>query len=520
LIRVLDMNANCRLKLGGCLMTSAIIIIMLSATFLITPVQGQPESWTRLPSKVADPGDTVYFDVEIKAWFDDIYNFTVLDLPNEWKVHFLYDNYEITEIAINANEQVSIKISIETTEETLPSSYSFTFTATAVNEPSDTTSIILTITIHEMDEESIRDVEMMTFFPDVISEAGEIIEYQITITNTGETDELFYLTSDIPSTWNITYASSVNPSVSSLFLPSGQSTTLTVQVGTPEEAESIRYELNVGLTSQDSVLSQSLELSAELTLAEQEEEPEVEIISQFPEVTVDAGSDLLYPITIRNELNEDVSISLSASSLPENWVVSFVSGDVELSQVRLTSGDSVNLVVWVTPPSTVTVGNYTVTIIGESEEGLLYGAIDLKARVVGSYSLNVETSTLFDRVDSGGSTSITITVTNTGESTLSSVRLEVSPLGDWELSYTPAQVSSLDPKESATFTLTIDVPTDTVVGDYLIDIGSRSDQVTSDDTVQVRVTVETPTSWGLIGIGIAIAVIVVLILVFRKFSRR
>src|SRR4030067_364545 len=100
------MSVNYRLKFKRFLVFSALLILMMSTTFLTIPVEGLPTGWTRLPSKTAEPGDLVYFDIEIKSWFDVIYNLTVTDLPNGWTTHFENTNDEITQIAIKTGETV------------------------------------------------------------------------------------------------------------------------------------------------------------------------------------------------------------------------------------------------------------------------------------------------------------------------------------------------------------------------------------------------------------------------------
>lgn len=145
--------------------------------------------------------------------------------------------------------------------------------------------------------------------------------------------------------------------------------------------------------------------------------------------------------------------------------------------------------------------------------------IELKATIVGSYALSSEPSTLLTSVATGGSVTFTARITNTGSTLITGVRLGINTPEGWESSITPIGIERLEPLESFTFTLVIEVPEDTVAGDYLITLRGLSDQVMS-DSVQVRVTATTTTSWGLIGVGIAVVVIVALVLVFMKLKRR
>jgi len=252
--------------------------------------------------------------------------------------------------------------------------------------------------------------------------------------------------------------------------------------------------------------------------AEEVEESGVKITTKFPDVTVEAGKVVQYPTTIAN-LGETDRLLLLSVEPPADWKASFKSGVLEVSKLYMEAGGSENLVIEVTPPSTVSIGAYTIPVEIESEDGAIYTEMELRVTIVGSYALSLEPSTLLTSVTVGGSTMLTAKVTNIGYSSVTGVRVSVEAQSGWELSITPIQVESLRPNEFFTFTLVLTTPGDAVAGDYLITLTGLSDQVES-DPVQVRVTATTPTSWGLIGIGIAVVMVFALLFVFIKFRRR
>ena len=206
--------------------------------------------------------------------------------------------------------------------------------------------------------------------------------------------------------------------------------------------------------------------------------------------------------------------------IPSGWetLIKSVSGEA-VTEINLDGGDSVDFIVEVTPPSTVSLGSYTIPVHVKSGDGAINIKLELKANIIGSYQLSLEASTLLTGVTVGGQTTFTAKIKNVGQTPVTSVRVNVDAPEDWEASVTPVQVESLKPLESYTFTITVETPEDTVAGDYLLTLKGLSDQVES-DSVSVRITVTTLTSWGVIGIGIAIVAIVALILAFVKFKRR
>jgi len=252
--------------------------------------------------------------------------------------------------------------------------------------------------------------------------------------------------------------------------------------------------------------------------AEEVEEAEVKFTTKFPDVTVEAGKVVQYPITITNSGDADRLMLLSVEP-PTNWKVVFKSGALEVSRIYMVAGGSENLIIEATPPSAANISTYQIPVQIKSENGDIYAEMMLKATIVGSYAVRLEPSTLLTSVTTGDSTTLTAKITNTGYTPVTGVRVSVEAQSGWESSVTPIQVESLRPNEFFTFTLVVKTPGDTVAGDYMITLTGLSDQVRS-DPVQVRVTATTPTSWGLIGVGIAVIMVVALLFVFIKFRRR
>jgi len=304
--------------------------------------------------------------------------------------------------------------------------------------------------------------------------------------------------------------------VTEVTLDSSEFVDLIVEVTPIVTAKIGEYGIVVKAESIDGNVTASLSLSITLTEAGEEE---IQVAATFLEVTAEAGNVVRYPITIINSGETDRSLLLSFVEYPIDWKVAFMSEDIEVSGLYLTAGESENLVVIVTPPSTANIGSYAIPVQVESEDRAIRVRLELKATITGSYVLSFEPSTLFTDATVGGSTTFTVRITNTGQTPVTSLRLDVDAPEGWETSVSPSQVESLKPLESSTFTVVTETPADTVAGDYLIQLKGLSDQVESDE-VQIRVTATAPTSWGLIGIGIAAVVIVVLIVVFKKFRRR
>jgi uncharacterized membrane protein len=257
--------------------------------------------------------------------------------------------------------------------------------------------------------------------------------------------------------------------------------------------------------------------TAQLSLVEAEKAG-VTITTRYPEVTVEAGNAVQYPTTITNVGEADQPLSLYVET-PADWKGVFLSGTLEVSKLYLEAKQSESLVIKITPPKTVATGIYTIPVQVLAEDGTVYAEMELKTTIVGSYSLGLESSTLLTSITAGGSTSLTVKVTNTGQSSITGVGLDVEVPTNWESSISPIQVDVLRSSESYTFNVVVEAPGDTVTGDYMVTLAGLSDQAESSQ-VQVRFTVTTPTEWGLYGVGVAVIFVVALVVVFLKFKRR
>lgn len=360
-----------------------------------------------------------------------------------------------------------------------------------------------------------QEVELKSTYLSVSEEIGRVIYFPLSILNKGEVSETVDLVGIVPDGWLISFVTSTQMAVQSLYLTSGQSEDLTIKVEPSEDAIVGDYVVIVTALSKDDVLRDSLELEVNL----REATSDVEIISTFTDVTVEAGETINFPIAIWNKGETDALFLLTVISVPENWKTVFTSEDIEISSVLITAGESLTLQLEVTPPSAVETGIYPIIVYTESDDGLIKKQIDLKVSIVGSYELNLELSTLYTTVTIGNSLTFSSTVRNNGQSPITTLYLEAVLPEDWDITINPAQVSTLAPREYTTFTLVVETPSDTVAGDYLVTLQALSDQAESDE-VDLRVTAKASTAWGFIGFGLAGVFVIGLVIVFMRFKRR
>ncbi len=456
-------------------------------------------------TRVENPGDIVLLPFTIS---------NIGDQPEE--VHFLTQNSAgwATRILDQSGE---IKKALLTSgsmnlnlEVTIPSTASENSTVSLTVLGRTSSTLKFTIIVQER-----RGITLSSTFPDASSEIGGSINYPLSIANTGEMDEAVELMWVIPTGWKIQFINAEKTDILSLFLKAAQSEKLTVKMTPSVNATIGVYNMTVSAVSKDGKLRASLDLTANL----RETTGEVEVISTFKEATLEAGKVLQVPIQIWNKGDKDTLTLLEVLSIPVNWKAAFNYENVYVSQILVGASEVISLKLEVTPPSIVDVGSNNVVFAAKTENGVVLKQIDLGVNIVGSYKLGLELSTLYTTVNTGSSTSFTVKVTNTGQSPVTTLSLNVVAPDGWSVSVAPVQVTSLASSDSYTFNIVTQIPESTVAGDYMITLKAQSDQVSSGET-QLRVTASASTSWGLIGLAMVAIVIIALVVVFRKFSRR
>jgi len=461
-----------------------------------------------ISSLAASPGDKLLipFSVSNIGGESETVEF-LTSHPEDWSIRVLDQaGREIRKAELSSS--VSLNLQLEVTIPIMATGHN-SLTLTAAGNTNSTLKFTIDV---EPPSESI----LFCQFPGKSATPGDTVRFQLRLKNPFRSEMRFKLSiSSIPAGWDVSVKTSSGESITEVTLDGNEFVSLIVEVEPPETAKAgNEYSLTVTAESSDLIVTDSLPLTVSLTEAKED----IRIAAKYPEVTVEAGKAVQYPITISNFGDTDRLLLLSVEP-PNDWDVAFKSGTIEISRLYLEAGRSENLIIKATPPSTVNIGTYVIPVQIKSEEGVIYAEMNLKATIIGSYEIILEPSTLLTSMTAGSSITFTAKITNTGHTAVTGVSLNLDIPEEWDSSITPAQIELLKPREAFTFTIVISTPEDTVVGDYLITLTGLSDQIQSDQ-VQVRITVTSSTSWGLIGIGVALAMIVALVLVFIKFKRR
>jgi uncharacterized membrane protein len=214
--------------------------------------------------------------------------------------------------------------------------------------------------------------------------------------------------------------------------------------------------------------------------------------STYPSLSADSGQSFSFDFDIKYSGDRQL-FNLNSTTQP-GWDVTFTSSSGKtITAVQLGPVD------------------YTVT---ES-------TINLKATVKARYSFELSTPTgnLNTSSTSGQENHSPMQVINTGSAAIDKLAFTATSPEGWIVTFSPNQIETIGAGQTQQVEVIITPPGGkTVAGDYMVNITANNGTISR--TLDLRVTVSTPTIWGWVGIIIVVLVIAGLAVLFVKLGRR
>lgn len=163
-------------------------------------------------------------------------------------------------------------------------------------------------------------------------------------------------------------------------------------------------------------------------------------------------------------------------------------------------------------------GDYVITL--ELGSGELRQTIELTARVTARYDAYLSTETGLLNIDAtaGKDNHVSLKILNTGSASVDNINFTSSKPDGWTVTFKPEKIDSL----GAGITQDVDVvihPADkTIAGDWSVTLSADSKEISK--SLDLRVTVLTPTIWGWVGIIIVVIVVAGVGVLFWRLGRR
>ncbi|MGI6777649.1 MAG: NEW3 domain-containing protein [Acetivibrionales bacterium] len=318
----------------------------------------------------------------------------------------------------------------------------------------------------------------------------------------------------IPDGWEA-YFEGMGKPIHRVFVQNDDYTSVNFNVKIPSETNEGNYKILLTATGDNSA-SDTLELDIDVS---EKEMVRGKFLAQYPELQGPTGAIFKFKVDLANNGSKDQSYSLSAQA-PRGWEVSFKPSYEEkrIASLSLEPGKSQGLEVEIKPPANAKAEKYTIPISAVSAEETLN--TELSIIITGTYNIRLTTPTGRLNVDSysGKESPVTLTVINDGSADLKDVNLSSWQPNNWSVRFEPETLDVIPAGESKEIKAYIQPSSDSIAGDYVVSLTASAPETRSES--EFRVTVKTPTTWGIVGIVIILLLVGGLFWIFRTYGRR
>jgi uncharacterized membrane protein len=237
-------------------------------------------------------------------------------------------------------------------------------------------------------------------------------------------------------------------------------------------------------------------------------------------VTYDMGDE---PFGLEEDVDEKVFDIIV--EFPDGWFAATTpqyQKEIEVTAVKLKTATEENLRVVAVPLVDMDPGEYDikVTIKSSIEDDPLEGAVEFTAIITSTYHMDLKTKTgrLSTDVTSGKDNHYKLLLKNNGSANIENITLTTNEPDGWKISFDEDEIEVLEAGEEIEIDANISPADKTLAGDYMVKFSAKSEN--AEDDIELRVTVETPTIWGIVGIAVIVIVIIAIAFIFARLGRR
>lgn len=370
------------------------------------------------------------------------------------------------------------------------------------------------------DSESREPFEMILSYTQVTVGPGQEFAMDTIIVNPRKQKVQINLTTDaVPEGWTAGFHSRY-PSypVSGIMVQGEKSTTLEFKAQLPDKIEPGQYSLTVAASDSKNERTSKAQVFFRVS-SKKVETGGLQMDSQYPVLSGASNQTFKFGIDLKNKTGNALTTSLAAQA-PPGWVIRIKPQfeETQISSIALKQDASQSLNVEVQPPAQGEPGDYPLTV--KARSGPFTAEANLKVTLTGTYDLRMITPSgaLNAQAAAGTESSVNVLVANAGTAPLTNLAFISKKPDQWEIDFKPDKLDSLNPGEVREVKMSITAPDRAVAGDYMVGVVANSPD--TDASIDLRVTVSTPTIWGWIGAIIVALVVLGLGAVFVRLGRR
>lgn len=361
----------------------------------------------------------------------------------------------------------------------------------------------------------VKGLFLLSDYPAVSVRPGTTTTINLHLRNYALPPERLALSiSGVPSGWTATLMGGGQP-VAAVMPATNDSVSIDLRLDVPKDAKIGTHTLTVTAKGGNTTVTLPVDvklakdLPAKLTLT-----------PQLPELRGSVRSSFEYQLSIKNDSGKKLLVSLAAQA-PKNFDTTFTEqyGSQELTAIPVDAGQSKDVKLKVTPPTTIGAGKYPVTVKVAAEDATATAKVALEITGQPKLDLSGREGLVSARATAGVQSSIPITITNTGTAPAEQVDLSGSGPSGWKVTFEPKTIDNIPPKGNKEVQALVTPTEKAIAGDYVTTM-TASARGGESATQNFRITVTTSTIWGIAGVGIIGAALLILVGAVARFGRR
>ncbi len=333
----------------------------ITTTLNFTAKVGPPSSSMlscNYPGKSSAPGDTVKFQVKLKNPFgaEMRFNLSAESLPVNWTAIVKTSAGDfVSEFILGANEVSDFVVEVKSPAAAATDvAYTLSVKAEAIGQ-NLTDSLPLTATLTEL----ANVITMTARLPEVAIQAGNHVDYSVTVSNLGAEDRTLILSAKVPTNWQIIFKLGTSE-ITRLLLYGGNTSELLVQVIPPNQVALGTYTFPVQVKSESGNVLAETNLTTTVTGSY--------ALSLSPSVyqaSANSGESTSFTVNVFNTGFTPVSGVMVNVTLPDQ---SWSSTVTPVQAVQLGPQESATFNVVVKTGENTVSGDYMVTAKGSSDQ--------------------------------------------------------------------------------------------------------------------------------------------------------
>ncbi len=356
-------------------------------------------------------------------------------------------------------------------------------------------------------------LSISTAYPSMVIGVGETVTLRMTVRS--PVAQIVALdVADLPKGWSAEYRGGGRV-IRSTFVQADSTADVELRVTPPEGVTPGVYQFKALATASAAKAEFPIEL-----IVKDKAPARLTFESEFPTLRGSSESPFNFSATLKNEGEDDVTVTLSADA-PREFAVTFKSSGKDITNLPtdIKAGSSQRVDISVTPLTSLPVGTYPINVMAQSSD--LNALLTLTAEVVGQPQLNLTTpdGRLSGDVYLGRSTSIKLTLRNSGNSPAKGVKINVSSPAGWKVTLDPEQVVEVPANGEVDITASVEPAEKAIAGDYMLTFRIQPSDGVSKST-DFRVTARASTLWGVVGVVLIAVALGIVALAVVRFGRR